>query len=146
MEKNIRYVHGSAAPAYTNSPARKIEREQERRPRTKRKQKKRVDKVSLIVVGISLTISFLVCFQYLRAQFEATYLSKNLISLENQVIELEKQNMTLSEQIDESIDLSKVYTKATKELGMVQAKNNQVFTYLSHKGNQVKQYGDIPVN
>lgn len=146
MAERKGYVYGSAAHAYTAEPARRRKPEQEPARRGKRKPKTRVDKVSVLITLVSLTVAFLVCFSYLQKQFETTYLSKSLVSLENEVVELEKQNAALSEEMDLAMDLSKIYELATKELGMVHAKDNQVYTYISQKGNQVKQHGNIPGN
>ena len=66
------------------------------------------------------------------------------MNLENEVVELEKENATLSESVENSIDLGTIYQKARKELGMVSAKDNQVFYYQSKKSTQVRQHGDIP--
>ena len=40
--------------------------------------------------------------------------------------------------------LTAIYNKATKQLGMVAASENQMDTYESRKSTQVRTHGDIP--
>ena len=46
--------------------------------------------------------------------------------------------------MDDSVDLAYVYRVATKELGMVHPKSNQVIEYQQVKSDYLKQYADIP--
>lgn len=146
MEERNRYVYGSAARDVYAEPVRRTytdgEREELRRP--KRKQKKRIDRVSVLICAVTLIVAFTVCFSYLQKRFSMTYLSNEIVALQGEVVELEKQNATASENVKNSIDLGTIYQKATKELGMVSAKDNQVFSYLSKKSTQVRQHSDIP--
>lgn len=146
MEEKNRYVYGSTARELYAEPVRrrrpKKEQEVERRP--KRKPKKRIDRVSVLIFAITLSAAFFVCFTYLQKSFETHYLSNEIVALQNEVVELEKENANLSESVKNSIDLGTIYQKAVKELGMVSAKDNQVFYYKSKKSTQVRQHSDIP--
>ncbi|MBP3702403.1 MAG: septum formation initiator family protein [Lachnospiraceae bacterium] len=146
MEERNRYVYGSTARELYTQPVRTPRREEEqevvRRP--KRKPKKKIDRVSVLIFAVTLAAAFFVCFSYLSKRFEATYLGNEIVKLENEVVELEKENATLSENVENSIDLGTIYQKARKELGMVSAKDNQVFYYQSKKSTQVRQHGNIP--
>ena len=57
---------------------------------------------------------------------------------------MEKENAAAIKELDDSLDLASIYDKATKKLGMVAAKENQIFTYKSRKSTQVRTHGDIP--
>lgn len=134
------YIYGSAAP----DRRKRIDPGTEIRKIEKRKPKKKIDKVAVVLAMVTFSLVFFVSFNYLQKQFQATYLSKNIVSLENEIVELEKQNQAASEKVETAMDLSVIYKKATSELGMVHAKNNQVLAYESKKSNQVRQYGNIP--
>lgn len=144
MAKEVRYIYGSAAPAYQPMPERKRHTEGEPGRRPKQQPKRRVDKVAIILSLAVLLLAFYIGFSYLQKQFEITYTEKSIVKLEKQILELEKQNANELEKLDTTVDLSSVYEKAIKELGMVHAKDNQVFTYEGKKSDQIKQYGDIP--
>lgn len=146
MEEKNRYVYGSTARQLYAEPVRRTRHEEEKEVirRPKRQPKKRIDRVSVLIFAITLSVSFFVCFSYLQKSFKAHYLSNEIVGLQNEVVELEKENANLSESVENSIDLGTIYQKAVKELGMVSAKDNQVFYYKSKKSTQVRQHSDIP--
>lgn len=146
MEERNHYIYGSAARELYAEPVRRPDEETRRRqaPQPRRKPKKRVDRVSVLICALTLAAAFFVCFTYLQKQFESTYLNNTIVSLQTEVVELEKENATAMENVNNSIDLPTIYSKATKELGMVSAKDNQVFSYTSKKSTQVRQHSDIP--
>ena len=55
-----------------------------------------------------------------------------------------RPNATAEKELDDSVDLTAIYNKATKQLGMVAASENQMDTYESRKSTQVRTHGDIP--
>ena len=133
------YVYGSAAPNIEVMPRREDDYERRRqtrpvsRPRPKRKAK--IDKVAVVLAaGIF----------YLCLQFQSTYLNKSVVKLQSEVVEMEKKNATAEKELDDSVDLTAIYNKATKQLGMVAASENQMDTYESRKSTQVRTHGDIP--
>ena len=72
-----------------------------------------------------------------------------IVSLEGMTQEekLEKmrtENDALETSINTSIDLNEIYEIATKELGMVYAKKDQVLLYDKTESEYVRQYEDIP--
>ena len=81
---------------------------------------------------------------YLRLQFQSTYLNKSVVKLQSEVVEMEKKNATAEKELDDSVDLTAIYNKATKQLGMVAASENQMDIYESRKSTQVRTHGDIP--
>lgn len=138
------YIYGNAARQLSAEPARRIERDPSGRPhqRPKPRVKTRVDKLSVLLIILTFAIAFSVCYYYLRLQFESTYLSKSVVSLESEVMEMEKENSNELQSLEDTVDLGEIYKKATKELGMKSAKNNQVFTYESKKSTQVRLHGN----
>ncbi len=136
------YVYGSAARQLHAEPARRIEKQPIRQPQRKpQPARRRVDKGAVVLIVATFAIAFLVCFGYLRLQFQNTYMKKHVVQLENEVVEMEKQNSTELQKLEESVDLGNIYKKATKELGMKNAKNNQIYTYESKKSTQVRLHG-----
>lgn len=134
------YVYGNAARQLNAEPARRREREPVRQPerRPKPRVKRRVDRVSVLLIVITFAIAFSVCYYYLRLQFQSTYLSKNVVSLESEVVEMEKENFNELQALEENVNLGEIYKKATKQLGMRSATNEQVYTYESKKSTQVR--------
>lgn len=140
MTRQTAYIYGNTARELSAEPARRIEREPGRRPqkRPQPARRKRVDKVSVILIAITFVIVFSVCYYYLQLQSQSTFLGESVVGLENEVMEMEKENSNASQALDQNVDLAEIYKKATKELGMKSAKNNQIFTYESKKSTQVR--------
>lgn len=134
------YVYGNAARKLQAEPARRIEREPSGSPhrRPKPHVKKRVDKISVLLIMVTFAIALTVCYSYLQLQFQNTYLSKSVAALEREVLEMETENSNELQALDEDVDLNEIYKKATKELGMQRAKSDQIFTYESKKSTQVR--------
>lgn len=134
------YVYGNAARKLQAEPARRIEREPSGSPhrRPKPHVKKRVDKISVLLIMVTFAIALTVCYSYLQLQFQSTYLSKSVAALEREVLEMETENSNELQALDEDVDLNEIYKKATKELGMQRAKSDQIFTYESKKSTQVR--------
>lgn len=134
------YVYGSAARKLNAEPARRIEKDPVRQPkrRPKPQVKRRIDRLSVLLIMITFAIALTVCYYYLKLQFQSTYLSKNVVSLESEVVEMEKENFNELQALEENVDLGMIYKKATRELGMRSATNEQVFTYESKKSTQVR--------
>ena len=57
---------------------------------------------------------------------------------------MKTENDALETSINSSIDLNKIYEIATKELGMVYARRDQVLLYDKTESEYVRQYEDIP--
>ena len=119
------YVYGSAAPNIEVMPRREDDYERRRqtrpvsRPRPKRKAK--IDKVAVLLTALTFFVVMAAGIFY-----------------------LEKKNATAEKELDDSVDLTAIYNKATKQLGMVAASENQMDTYESRKSTQVRTHGDIP--
>lgn len=140
MAGRTAYVYGSAARKLNTEPARRIQREPEREPqrRPQPARRRRIDKVSVILILITFAIAFSMCYYYLQLQFQSTYLGKNVAGLESEVVEMEKENSNELQELEENVDLAEIYKKATKELGMASATKDQVYSYESKKSTQVR--------
>ena len=103
-----------------------------------------LDLFSFLVLLVAMGITLYTCIDYLWVQSQITTTKNDIVSLENQIMDLQNENVAAEESIDSSLNLEEIYKKATKELGMVEATKGQVFTYDSTKSDMVKQYADIP--
>ena len=142
MSAKTRYIYGTEAEKLYAAPKRRPEQEEQRRPErkpaTRPQPKQRVDKVSVLLIALTFAVAFGICFSYIQMQSKKTMLSKSVVSLESEVMEMEKTNSNASQALQESLDLSAVYKKATKELGMKTASQSQIYTYESKKSTQVR--------
>ena len=66
------------------------------------------------------------------------------VALQSEIQEQKISNDEKYEEILNGVDLSQIYKKATRKLGMVRADNNQVFKYKNKKSDMVKQYAKVP--
>lgn len=112
------YVYGSAA---RNLEARPLPRREEEIRRKKRAQprpqpKKKLDKVAVLLTCITFLAVMVVGISYIHLQFESTYLSKNVVNLQSEVVDMEKENAAAMLELDNSMSLTQIYEKATKEL------------------------------
>lgn len=157
-DKKIRgYVHGSTvrhlqpAPSEEEISRRRQETEQERRERERKQRKKqreldkffRMDFLSFFVLFVGTMIILVLCCSMISSKASVTHMKKVIAAKELELSNLQKKNDSELAEINASVDLTKIYKKATKKLGMVHAENNQVITYDSTKSDCVRQYGDI---
>lgn len=140
------YVYGNTArntaprPYYNNEEEIR-RRQQERKQHNKRRQPKpRVDKVAVFLTCMTFAAVMVVGIFYIHLQFKSTYLSKSVVELESEVVEMEKTNKAAMTELENSLDLKEIYKKATKELGMKAASQEQIYTYESKKSTQIRQH------
>lgn len=146
------YVDGSAArkieqiPQRTRDmiPEREYDYEEERAIRKSVKQKKRHNILSVCAFLLAIFASLYLCVSYVMVYSDIEATSKEITALERQIDKLKSSNEIEYAQIDSSVDLKKVYKRATKQLGMVPATSNQVYSYDNMKSDRVIQYGNIP--
>jgi len=150
-ERRAPYMYGSEARALETAPIRRREEEIRRRqresqnPRPRTQPKTRIDKVSVLLTCVTFVAVMMVGIFYLHLQFQSTYLSKSVVNLQSEVVEMEKKNTAATTKLENSLNLTEIYEKATKDLGMAQPREDQVYTYVSKKSTQVRQHGSIPV-
>lgn len=152
--RRTEYVYGSAVrklePEYEREELERLPRRKQQTKQKPHKQKVKkesvnaIDFFTLICLTAAVLVTAYTCINYLRAQAQVTSMSKQVVSLESQIMELKNENDVALDAITSSIDLDHIYKVATRELGMVHPEKNQVISYKSTKSDSVKQYGDIP--
>ncbi len=148
MSKYRNYIDGSAARQLV-APERDYrdyrEKEQPQiKERTVPVRRKKTSLLSVIMLLAAIMGSLYLCVEYVRVYSDITAMNKEIVALQSDIKELEELNADAYSNIDASVDLRKVYKKATKELGMVPADKNQVYTYDNKKSDRVIQYSTIP--
>ena len=149
------YMYGTAAPQLKPQAAPRPER----RPgkpagsqsvrhnhRIRRNQERALymDLPYVIMLTIASVFTLYLCINYLHVQSSITARMHNIEKMEAQLEQLKAENDALETSINTSIDLNKIYEIATKELGMVYAKKDQVLLYDKTESEYVSQYEDIP--
>ena len=146
VNRNL-YVYGTAARAYSMLPdynehsGRVVRREPKVIERPKSKPKADIFSIGLII--LTFIAVMVVGIIYLNLNFQSTYLSKNVVKLQHEVVEMEKSNRALEEQLEDGVNLKKIYKKATK-LGMKPMKKSNIVTYQRKKSAEIRAYGEIP--
>lgn len=154
MEKEgTSYIYGSAArelerpierPYYNDAEEFRRRQQQRKQIQRRPKRKQKLDKVSLLITMITFAAVMVVGVSYIHLQFQSTYLSKNVVKLKKEVVNMEKENRAALVDVESSVNLEQIYEKATKKLGMKEATDDQIYTYKSQKSTQVRQHGSIP--
>lgn len=103
-----------------------------------------IDLPYLILLVLACVASLFIFYNYLKIQSSIATTLKNIEIQETRLAELKSENDALETRINTSMNLDYVYSVATKELGMVYAKKNQVITYDRTENEYVRQYDDIP--
>ena len=144
------YVFGTeaqaydTAPDYERHPGRVVNREP--KPIERPAGKPKVDIFSIVLILFTFAAVMVAGIIYLNLNFQSTYLSKSVVRLESEVVELQKANAATEEQLEDGVNLKEIYKKATKELGMKPIRKSQIVTYQRRMSNEIRQYGEIPVN
>ena len=92
--------------------------------------------VAIILIGVTAS--------FISAQNRSVALKKEVVALQSEIQEQKISNDEKYEEILNGVDLSQIYKKETRKLGMVRAENNQVFKYKNKKSDMVKQYAKVP--
>lgn len=133
--------------ALQEQPLRQEKRAVRRAPKPRVKVVKRENSFgfgAMLLLTMAAVVTGLVCISYLSAQSEIMTTKKEISALALEIEDMKNNNNMAKEQIEDSISLRKVYKIATKELGMVHPKKNQVITFDNVKSSVVRQYGEIP--
>ena len=149
------YIYGSAAP----KPEQDWRGEQLRRRRQQgigknvkkhhriRRNQERamyMDLPYVIILTLASICTLYLCVNYLHIQSAITARMHNIEAMEEKLEKMRTENDALETSINTSIDLNEIYEIATKELGMVYAKKDQVLLYDKTESEYVRQYEDIP--
>lgn len=97
--------------------------------------------VALVAATVFLFVS---CINMLTLQADITEQRREIAALESNLANLTDTNNETGKRLESSVDLTKVYDTATKELGMVYPKNGQVVSYEASNPDYVKQFKDVP--
>lgn len=149
------YIHGAAAPKLkpqaAPGPERTRRKPSERQSvrhehRIRRNQERALymDLPYVIILTIASVFTLCLCVNYLHVQSSITARMHNIERMEARLEQLKAENDDMETSINTSVDLNKIYEIATKELGMVYAKKNQVLLYDKTESEYVRQYEDIP--
>jgi cell division protein FtsL len=144
------YVEGNTVRKLNTAPDIRREEEQYERPSRRRQvhqQPKTLQGISpaaLLVLTIAIAATLYICVEYLRLQSDVTQMDKTIVSLEQNLITMSKENDAAYAEIDTSVDLAHIYKVAVEKLGMVYPNNNTVIAYKSAPDDYVRQYEDIP--
>ena len=138
------YIHGTGAEKL--APSEREERLQRKRRqdvgrsvkrqhRIRRNQERAMymDLPYVIMLTLASICTLYLCVNYLHLQ-----------AREEKREKMRTENDALETSINTSIDLNEIYEIATKELGMVYAKKDQVLLYDKTESEYVRQYEDIP--
>ena len=139
------YTHGYV----DGSSARSLEPVRRTRPlsaRTRRNSERALAIRARDVAFFSVMVLCVVfaCVFYLSAQSKVTQYSDDVQKQEKELQSIVDANNATEERLNSSLDSDAIYRRATKELGMVYASDDQVIYYDSTSPDYVVQYGEIP--
>lgn len=142
------YVDGNTVRQASALPKRREENRPERE--TKRYPTRQPVKMPGISGRAFVFLSVMLCavmfmgFSYLCTQSEVRQMKNEVAALQSDIAEQKELYDEEYQNIENSVDIAKIYECATKKLKMVHAENNQIYTYSNKKSDLVKQYADIP--
>lgn len=103
-----------------------------------------ISKATLFILTMAIGATLYFCIELLMLQNQVSKMEKDIVSMEQNLNSLRKENDAAYEQINMVYDLDYVYRVAVNELGMVYPNNNEVITFEGTDESYVRQYADIP--
>lgn len=100
----------------------------------------------VVFLTIAAIAALIVCTGYLKLQSEITSRSRNIASLQEELVDLKEDNTTRYNAVLNSVNLEEIREKAINELGMIYSNPEQIIKYKSPTSSKVKQYETIPEN
>ena len=97
--------------------------------------------VFIFVIMATLAVAVLL----LKAKFIVDDNSAKAIELQQQLLDIKKENTRIESKINESINIEEVYAIATNELGMIQPSNEHIKYVKAEDISYTVQYADITV-
>lgn len=141
-------IPGRERPLTEEEYREKKKKEESSRSRAARRRRQEaawnMDFVSMLYFSAAIFVTMYVCVSYLQVQANITSMSKEVIALENQLINLRNENDAALEKVNASVDLDYIYKVATKKLKMVHAQKSQIILFEGVKDDYVRKYGEIP--
>ena len=113
--------------------------------RAERSLARNLDMFSLIFLVAVIAVTIYTMVSFLTVNSDDTNMSKQVVALEREIIDMENINEAAMAKANASVDLNEVYRIATEELGMVHASQNRVISYESTNSDFVRQYSGVPV-
>lgn len=139
------YVQGNVVrKEATTAPKQTKQREVSQRVRTNRSKAMHMNKGYVAFLAIAAMIALFACVQYLQLQSEITNRSKNITSLQQELVDAKEANTTKYNVIMNSMNLEDIRDIAITEFGMVYASEEQIIEYKSPTGTALTQYAGIP--
>ena len=148
--REIYYVEGNAArklntvPVREERPKRKKERRVNEKIHKNAKRAKAFDLQYTIALVTATAILFVSCISMLTLKANVTEQRRQIAMLESNLNALTDSNNETYKRLESSVDLTKIYEFATKDLGMAYPENGQVVSYEASNPDYVKQFKDIP--
>ena len=150
------YIEGNAVrklqPAYEPEIERPERPERKVNPKVEERRRKRLAKDAVIdfrftmLVGCVCLTSLFSCAGFLQMQAQISEQRMSIAAMQTELSQLTNENVAQEEQLNSSVNLNEIYTKASKEFGMKYADSNHIILYESADPDYVRQYQDIPEN
>ncbi len=144
------YVEGNAVRKLSAVPEREVRPEREKERKVNEKIQRNVKKAkafdlqyTLMLVGATVFL-FVSCISMLTLKANVTEQRREIAMLESNLNALTDSNNETSKRLQSSVDLTKIYEVATRDLGMIYPDNGQVVSYEASNPDYVKQFKDIP--
>lgn len=142
------YVDGNTVRKASALPKRREEDRPEREPRRYPvRQPVKMPGISgkaFVFLLFMLSAVIWMGFSYLTTQGEVRQMKNEVVAMQTDIAQQRELYDEEYQNIVNSVDIAKIYERATKKLKMVHAENNQIYTYSNKKSDLVKQYADIP--
>lgn len=103
----------------------------------------KVSWISMAGIIAAAIITLILCIDYVQLQTNIRVRLETINGMEEELANLISENNALENQVSSYIDLDYVYEVATKELGMVYPKSEQIVYYEDTDSEYVRQYGSI---
>ncbi len=98
----------------------------------------------VVFLAVLFAFCLLMCVTYLHVQSDISGTKTSISQLRTEINTLQMQNDALQYSMRSKIDTDYVYNEATENLGMAQAKEDQISKYSRRERGFTVQYGDIP--
>ena len=98
----------------------------------------------VIFLSVAVVAIVIMCIKYLNINSEITETKNKISVIESQIDSLSAQNDAMDYEINGYVDVDYVLRVATEELGMINAREDQIKFYDSSDTEYMKQLYDIP--
>ncbi len=144
------YISGNAARKLQTAPdyddnKRKEKVETQRRTYRNVDDAPRMGIKMVLFLAAAVTVSILLCINYLKVQMGITEAKSQIMELKSAVSVVFDQNNAMEYDIDSFIDVDYIIKVAKEELGMVVPNKGQIVPYQNSRSEYMSQYSDIPV-